>query len=88
MSVRIITDSTSDITQAEARALNIDVVPLKVIFNGVEYKDGVDITNPVFYEKLAQAKELPTTTQPSTQEFREIYEKSCRIMYRKLTEER
>lgn len=74
MSVRIITDSTSDITQAEARALNIDVVPLKVIFNGVEYKDGVDITNPVFYEKLAQAKELPTTTQPSTQEFREVYE--------------
>ena len=36
MSVRIITDSASDITQAESKQLNIRVIPLKTIF-GEDY---------------------------------------------------
>lgn len=74
MRVHIITDSTSDITQQQARALGIDVVPLKVIFDGLEYRDGIDIDHTTFYQKLAQSRQLPTTTQPSTQEFRRVFE--------------
>lgn len=76
MSVRIVTDSSSDITQTEARALGITVVPLKVIFDGVEYRDGVDITNEEFYQKLKKSKNLPTTTQPSSMDFQEAFEEA------------
>ncbi len=74
MSVRIITDSTSDITPKEAYDLGISVAPLKVIFDGEEYHDNIDITNEVFYEKLAAAKVLPTTAQPAVSDFISLYE--------------
>jgi DegV family protein with EDD domain len=69
MGIRIITDSTSDISVKHAAELNITVVPLKVIFGEKEYKEGIDITIGGFYEKLAEAEQLPTTSQPSPDEF-------------------
>ena len=44
MSIKIITDSTSDIGLAEARSLGISVVLLKTVFEDGEYLDGVDLT--------------------------------------------
>lgn len=73
MGIRIITDSTSDITIEQAAQMNITVVPLKVIFGEKEYKEGVDITIDGFYEKLVKAERLPTTSQPSPDEFLEFY---------------
>ena len=64
MGIRIITDSTSDISVKHAAELNITVVPLKVIFGEKEYKEGIDITIGGFYEKPAEAEQLPTTSQP------------------------
>jgi DegV family protein with EDD domain len=49
------------------------VVPLKVIFNGQTFRDGMDITPSRFYELLGAASELPTTSQPSTGDFVEVY---------------
>ncbi len=69
MALRIITDSTSDISQKEAKQKGIIVVPLHNIFASQEYLDGVTITTEEFYEKLASAEELPTTSQPSPEEF-------------------
>lgn len=74
MSVRIITDSTSDITPREAYELGISLAPLKVIFGDVEYRDGIDISNEEFFEKLAASKTLPTTTQPAVSDFISLYE--------------
>lgn len=73
MGIRIITDSTSDIGIREAAGLGITVIPLKVIFDGKEYKDGIDITIDEFYEKLAAAECLPTTSQPSPDDFLEYF---------------
>lgn len=74
MSVRIITDSTSDITPEEAYELGISVAPLKVIFGDTEYRDNIDITNEEFFQKLAASKDLPTTTQPAVSDFISLYE--------------
>lgn len=74
MSVRIITDSTSDITPKEAYELGISIAPLKVIFGETEYRDNIDITNEEFYEKLAASKDLPTTTQPAVSDYISLYE--------------
>lgn len=63
MSIRIITDSGSDITQAEAALWNIEVLPLKTIFGTEEFLDGFTITHADFYRKLA---EQPATTSQVT----------------------
>ena len=69
MGVRIITDSTSDISAAQAKDLGVTVIPLKVIFGDQEYKEGVDISIEGFYDELVKAEKLPTTSQPSPDDF-------------------
>ncbi len=73
MAIKIITDSTSDIQRSEAKKLGAEIVPLNVIFEGSSFKEGIDITNDSFYSKLKEAKELPTTSQPSPQDFLEYF---------------
>ena len=76
MSVRIIIDSASDITQAEAKALNIDVLPLKTIFGENEYLDGVTIDHTTFFNKLIESDVLPTTSQLSPFDFEEKFQEA------------
>lgn len=76
MAIRIITDSTSDISFKEADKMGVTIVPLKVLFGEKEYKEGIDITIDDFYEKLASAEKLPTTSQPSPDDFIEHFQKA------------
>ena len=73
--VRIVTDSTADLPPELARELGITVVPLRVIFGEQTYRDGIDLSSEEFFRKLAGARELPTTSQPSTGEFLQVYER-------------
>lgn len=61
MSIRIITDSASDMSPAEHPALA--VLPLSVTFGTDVYMDGVDIDHQRFYEMLVERDELPKTGQ-------------------------
>ena len=74
MTVRIVTDSTADLMPEEAAALGVTVVPLNVYFGDETLRDGVDIDPTTFYERLATAKELPRTSQPSVERFKASYE--------------
>jgi DegV family protein with EDD domain len=69
----IVTDSGVNMPEGVKEEYGIHVVPLKVIFDGQTYMDGVDITPGQFYEKLRAAPELPTTSQPSAGDFVEVY---------------
>jgi len=73
--IAVVTDSTSDIGTELAKQLDITVIPLSIIYRGVVYKDGVDLTPSEFYPMLEEAGdgELPTSSQPSPQEFLDIY---------------
>ena len=75
MAVKIVTDSTSDITTEEGAALGISVIPLTVLFGRETYLDRVTITPDEFYRRLTTEDVFPKTTQPSPAEFAEIYEK-------------
>lgn len=75
VTVRIVTDSTSDIPAPLAAELGISVVPLSVIFGDEVYKEGIDITHDLFYDKLVRSRVLPTTSAPSVGDFLEVYEK-------------
>ena len=74
MAVRIVTDSTSDLSPELASELGISVVPLSVIFGDDVYRDKVDITHDLFYQKLVSSKVLPTTSAPSVGDFLAVYE--------------
>jgi DegV family protein with EDD domain len=73
MAVKIVTDSTSDISPQLAQAFNIKVVPIYVRFDREVYRDGVDITGDEFYRRLAAAPVHPTTSQPNSEDFIRVY---------------
>jgi DegV family protein with EDD domain len=75
MTVKIVTDSTADLPAVLARELDITVVPLYVRFGEKVYRDGVDISEEEFYQRLQHGPVHPNTTQPSPQDFIDAYEK-------------
>ena len=74
MSLRIVTDSTADISPELAAEHNITVVPASVLFGDEELLDGVDIQSRGFFERLGRESVLPTTSQPAPGAFRAAYE--------------
>ena len=73
MSVKIIVDSTVDLT--EDVLSKVRMVPLTVNFEGTEYTDRVDINYKLFYEKLVESDVLPTTSQATPDAFLREFEK-------------
>ena len=61
--IKISTDSTSDIPASFREELNISVLPLTILHEGKEYRDGVDITPTEFYKILDEASVLPVSSQ-------------------------
>jgi DegV family protein with EDD domain len=70
----IVLDSTSDFPEARDRYPNMRVVPLYVRFGEESFRDHVDIGSHDFYEKLKAASALPTTSQPTPQDFINAFE--------------
>ena len=54
MTVRIITDSAADISDVCVAQWGVQVLPLKTIIDGVEYRDGIDLTSQEFFERLVE----------------------------------
>lgn len=76
MSIRIIADSASDISQELAKEWNITVLPLKVRFGEEEFLDGVTLSNREFYERLIETDEIPKTSQITPFEYQSNFEKA------------
>jgi DegV family protein with EDD domain len=70
----IVLDSTADFPKGPDRFPNWRVVPLYVLFGARSYRDYVDIGPAEFYERLLGSEELPTTSQPTPQDFAAAYE--------------
>ena len=69
MPVRIVTDSSSDLTDQEVQTHGIEVVPLSIRFGAEEFEDRTDLTVEAFYEKLAVSSALPETAAPAPGKF-------------------
>ena len=72
-STAIVLDSTSDFLDAHERHPNMRIVPLYVLFDGVPSRDHVDMPPAEFYERLAASTTLPTTAQPTPDDFLACY---------------
>lgn len=70
----VVLDSTADFPDAPERFPNFRVVPLYVRFGDESLRDYVDIDPAEFYDRLARAPQLPTTSQPTPADFLATYE--------------
>lgn len=71
--IQIIADSTCDLSPTLQNDMHIQTVPLTIHFGSESYRDGIDLTNEQFYSKLAQAKELPSTSQVPPGDFEDAF---------------
>lgn len=75
MTTAIVTDSTTSLPLGVWERPDVRVVPLTFHFGEDEsYLDKVDMSNAEFYERLAEADDFPTTSQPPAGAFVEAYE--------------
>ncbi len=75
MTIKIVTDSSADLPAQLAEELGITVVPLYVRFGNEVYRDQIDISADEFYQRLQHDPVHPSTTQPSPQDFTDVYQK-------------
>lgn len=73
--VKIITDSTNDLSEEIIKKLDIEVIPLSVNFKDASYLDGVDIKTEELYKIVEQKKELPKTSAVPIATFMEVFKK-------------
>lgn len=72
--IAVVTDSTADLPPERARQLRIHVAPLSVCIDGISYDDGSELPPAEFYQKLREARDIPTTSQPAIGRFQALYE--------------
>jgi len=74
--VRIITDSAADFEPFELKKLNVSCIPLKVLLDGSEYEENVNLGKDQFFELLASTGATPKTSQPSPQILMDLFEEA------------
>ena len=74
-SIKIVTDSTVDLSETELQQYGIEVVPLTITIGDEQYTDRVDITPTEFIAKRKVSDTLPKTSQPSVGAFMEMYDR-------------
>jgi len=71
--IAIVTDSVACVPPELVEEYNIHVIPFHVIWDGDDFKDGVDLTPAEFYRLFDENKAYPTTSQPSLADFVRTY---------------
>ena len=77
MAVRIVTDSSCDLTAEEAEQLGVDIVPLTIRFGDKEFTDRVDLSVDEFYRRLNESAELPETAAPAPGAFEQVFRRAA-----------
>ena len=73
--LKIVCDSLADVPENLIKRYDIEVIPLTIRINDVEYKDGENLSNEEFYKLIKEYKEIPKTSQATYIQFKEIFEK-------------
>jgi DegV family protein with EDD domain len=73
--IRIVTDSSADLSPAVAADHKIEVVPLTIRFGDDEFVDRQDLSAEAFWDRLSRADTLPRTAAPAVGAFGEAYQR-------------
>ena len=71
--IKVVTDSSITIEPELAKDLNITIVPLTVMIDGVVYSDS-NLKEGEFLQLMKSSKNLPKTSQPPVGVFAEVFE--------------
>ena len=73
MNIRVCADSTCDLTQELVEKYNITIVPLQVTWEGVSYRDGVDITADEMLANMEATGKLGATSAVNIQDYTDLF---------------
>lgn len=73
--IKIVVDSTVDLSKELYEKYDMAIVPLNVSFGENTFRDGIDITRDQLYEDVKKYKSLPATSAPGPQVFEEEFRK-------------
>lgn len=68
MKTRVVADSSCGISIEEAKKIDLEILPLVINFGKESYRDGTEMNNEQFFEKLGTSADFPTTSQPPFEE--------------------
>lgn len=68
MSIKIIADSTCYLPKEYVDKYKVSIVSLNVLLNGKSYRE-TDLSNEWFYDEMAKSEAIPTSSQPSIEDF-------------------
>jgi DegV family protein with EDD domain len=75
MKIKLICDSLCDIPMELVEKYDIEIIPLTIIIEDKEYKDGIDMTKEDFYKTMLEIKTVPKTSQATYMQFKEVFDK-------------
>ena len=75
MNIKILADSTCDLSPELVKANDITVIPLTVIKNGEQFKDSITITPKDIFDHVANGGDLCTTTANNVGEYEDVFAK-------------
>jgi DegV family protein with EDD domain len=73
--VAVVTDGACSLTPAQGLQYGVHVVPVHLNFGDKNFQVGVNLDAKEFYTLLRASKKLPTTAQPTAQDFIDVYSK-------------
>jgi DegV family protein with EDD domain len=76
MNVAVVTDSTSDMPDALAAQLGVEVVPLYVNFKGQVLKDHLEINTSTIFQGVKEGAAMPSTSQPTPVDFENAFKRA------------
>jgi len=74
--IRIVADTSTDLTFADAEQLGVELLPIPVFVDGAQYRDGIDFSKESFYEILEKSQKLPSTSHIPISTALEVYERA------------
>ncbi len=76
--IQVVTDSTADLPPEVAEQEGILVVPCQVLFGEETFREGVDLTDEEFFQRLRTSPVLPRTALPRGEDFQAVYQEARR----------
>ena len=74
--MKLLADSTCDISQDVLTSYSIDLIPLTVTIEGTDYQDRIDITTDSYFQKLQAGSEQASTGAPSPRLYADVFQKA------------
>jgi DegV family protein with EDD domain len=75
MMLKIVMDSAGEIPDEWRKEFNVEVIPVNIQFENKTYQQGIDLSNDDFYRLADSTGVIPKTSQPTPQQFIELYKK-------------